>query len=115
MTRFPYHRGHTIFPRGDGWHVPDYMPEDAAPVGLTQARRLIDSAEDSGTPPLRPASVTWDAAIAASTAHNLVVHATEAAPVIGCGRGDPVRITMERLRERDDGDASGDEDGADGR
>ncbi len=104
MPRSPYHRGHVILRRGDGWHVPDYMPEDSPPVGLTQARRLIDAAEESGAPPLRPDSVTWDARISSSTSHNLAVHATEAAPVIGVGRGDPVRVTIRRLEPREEGE-----------
>ena len=101
-----------ILRRGAGWTVPDYMPEDAEPIGILQARRLIESMEADGAPALRPESVTWDTAISAPSKVNLAVYVTEALPPLGCGHGDPVRVTIRRLEPReggedDEGDRSG--------
>lgn len=108
MPRSPYHRGHVILRRGAGWTVPDYMPENAEPIGILQARRLIESMEADGAPALRPESVTWDTAISAPSKVNLAVYVTEALPPLGCGRGDPVRVTIRRLEPREGGEDDGD-------
>lgn len=98
MTRYPYHRGHVILPRGEGWHVPDFMPEDAGPVGILQARRLIDEKEDAGEPVLSPSSVTWDTTMGVQGSHgHLTIHCGQAAGPAGLSRGDRVRVTIRRL------------------
>lgn len=87
-----------ILPRGEGWHVPDFMPEAAAPVGILQARRLIDEREDAGEPPLSPSSVTWDTTMGTQGGHgHLAVHCGQAAGPAGLSRGDRVRVTIRRL------------------
>lgn len=99
MTRYPSRAGFVILPRGDGWHVPAYMPEDAEPVPLAAAKALIDAKVAAGEPPLEPSSVTWDTVVNAQGSHgHVVVHCGQSAPAAGISRGDPVRVTIRRIR-----------------
>lgn len=77
--------------------MPDYMPEDADGIGLTQAKRLIDEKEDAGEPVLSPSSVTWDTNMGTQGGHgHLTIHCGQAGPAAGLERGDPVRVTIRR-------------------
>ena len=100
MGRFLSHRGHILFPVGDGYVVPDIMRPDELPMGPVQAKKLIEEREEAGAPVLSPRSVTWDAPISAVSPVALAVFVGQAASVIGVGRGETVRITLERLERR---------------
>lgn len=98
MTRYPSRAGHVILPRGEGWHVPDFMPEGAEPVTIAAAKEIIDRAVESGQAPLEPSSVTWDTTLTAQGSHgHVVVHCAQAAPPAGLSRGDRVRVTIRRI------------------
>lgn len=100
MGRFLSHRGHVLLPVGEGYVVPDYMHPDELPVGPVQAKKLIDEKEKAGAPVLSPRSVTWDAPISAVSPVALAVFVGQAASTIGAGRGETVRVTLEKLERR---------------
>ncbi len=89
--------GHAILPIGEGWYVPDYQDPSEGPVGLTQAKRLIEDRESHGEPRRDVSEVTWDTTIVHTTGGRSGVNVGEAAAVLGIDKGAPVRITMRRL------------------
>lgn len=101
MSQQPSYKGHALLRIGDGWTCPDYMLPGQRPLGVVQVRRLIDEAEAQGREAMRHDFVTWDTNLTA-TSRNLVVYCTNVAPLIGCARGDPVRVTVRRIEPRED-------------
>lgn len=99
MSQQPCYKGHALLRVGDGWTVPDYMEDWQRPVGPKEARRLIDDFEAEGREVLLHDSVTWDATLTAAS-RGLVVYCTNVSPLIGCARGDPVRVTIRRIEPR---------------
>lgn len=98
MGRYASHKGHVILPLGDGWTVPDYMnPILDRPVTIPAAKKLIDDREEDGLPPWDIESVTFDATIVGTTGKGIGINVGQAASAIKVGRGDRVRVTMERL------------------
>lgn len=97
MSRYPSHMGHAILPIGDGWYVPDYQDPSEGPLGLTQAKRLIEARESDGEPRRRLEAVTWDTSIVETAKDRRGVNMGEATAVLGLDRGDKVRVTLRRL------------------